>query len=269
MTVLNDMDEATYHAHPALSSSGARKLLPPSCPATFKWERDNPPEGKQVFDFGSAAHKLVLGDGPDLEIIDAPDWRTKAAKEQRDAARADGLIPVLVHEYQQVRAMADAITDHPVAADLFRDGQPEVSLFWRDPRSGVDCRARLDWFTANVLGEPVVVDYKTCHSADPRALARSVWSFGYHIQQAWYLEGVEAVDLADDAGFLFICQEKSPPYPVTVMALDREAVRVGHQRARRARSIFAECLATDEWPGHADRIIDVHAPAWLREEVAA
>lgn len=264
--VVPDMPEADYHAHPALSSSGARKLLPPSCPAVFEWERRNPPESKPVFDFGSAAHKLVLGAGPDIRIVDAPDWRTKAAKESRDEAYADGMIPVLTHEYERVRAMADALGSHPVAAQLFSDGTPELSLFWRDDRSGVECRARLDWMGTNVLGEPVVVDYKTCASADPRAIARSVASYGYHVQHAWYIEGVEATGLADDAGFLFVCQEKNPPYPVTVVALDREAVRLGHFQARQARSIFAQCSASGEWPGHADEsVVRLSLPVWAQE----
>lgn len=266
--VLRDMPEPEYHAHPALSSTGARKLLPPSCPAIFDHERRNPPEGKQVFDFGSAAHKLVLGEGPAIRVVDATDWRTKAAKAERDEIRADGDIPVLPHEHAQVQAMADALTGHPVAAQLFEDGEAEVSLFWRDGRSGVDCRARLDWLTTNVMGEPVIVDYKTCASADPRSLARSVSSFGYHQQQAWYDEGAKACGLADDPGFLFVCQEKTPPYPVTILALDADAVRVGHARNRHARSIFAECLATDRWPGHTDRIVDVSLPEWAREDVA-
>lgn len=265
-SVIADMPEAEYHAHPALSSSGARKLLPPSCPATFAWERDNPPDGKQVFDVGSAAHKAVLGVGPTVHVIDAPDWRTKAAREQRDEARARGDIPVLVSEWDEIAAMQRALIEHPVAAQLLDDARAELSIFWRDDRTGVDCRARLDLFGSNILGEPVIGDYKTCRSADPDTLARSVAAYGYHVQHAWYVEGAQAVGLADDPGFLFICQEKTPPYPVTVLALDREAVRIGAERARQARSIFAECQATGRWPGHADGIVTASLPKWAGGE---
>jgi len=265
--VVVDLAEAEYHAHPALSSSGARKLLPPSCPAVFDWERRNPPEGKAVFDFGSAAHKLVLGAGPPIRVVDAPDWRTKAARDERDSARSDGHIPVLVHEHEQVQAMAHALTDHPVAAQLFAAGTPELSLFWRDDRSGVECRARLDWWTTNVLGEPVAVDYKTTVSADPRSVQRSIASYSYHQQDAWYTDGIQSVGLADDPGFLFVFQEKSPPYPVTVVSLDAESRRIGAARNRQARSIFAQCVETGEWPGHADQIVRLELPAWMREDV--
>ena len=262
-----DLDETEYHAHPALSSSGARKLLPPSCPAVFDWERRNPPPGKSVFDIGSAAHKLVLGAGMDIRVVDAKDWRTKAAQAERDEARAAGEIPVLTHEYELVRGMADALALHPVASQLLLgEGTSEVSIFWRDDRSGVPCRARIDRLTQNVMDDPVAVDYKTCQSADPRALTRSVASYGYHQQHAWYVDGIKAVGRADDPGFLFVFQEKSPPYPVTVVALDADAVRAGEARNRRARSIFARCTQTDEWPGHTDQVVRLSMPAWANEE---
>ena len=60
-----------YHADPvkggSLSSSGARKIL--ECPARFRWERDHPPVPTDAFNFGHAAHKLVLGAGPDVEVV--------------------------------------------------------------------------------------------------------------------------------------------------------------------------------------------------------
>ena len=100
--VLDDLPDPEYHAHPALSSSGARKLLPPSCPARFKWERDNPPPSRPALDIGSAAHKQVLGVGADIVVVEADDWKTKAAQETRKAAYAAVQIPLLRYEKQMV-----------------------------------------------------------------------------------------------------------------------------------------------------------------------
>ena len=52
--VVENMPEAEYHAHPALSSTGARRLLPPSCPALFAYEREHPPQPKAAFEHGRA-----------------------------------------------------------------------------------------------------------------------------------------------------------------------------------------------------------------------
>jgi hypothetical protein len=89
----DDIPEAEYHAHQgSLSVSGAKVLL--KAPALFKWQQDHPVH-KDVFDFGSAAHALVLGVGAPLHVVHADSWRTKAAQEERDKARAEGSIPLL------------------------------------------------------------------------------------------------------------------------------------------------------------------------------
>src|SRR5207248_11468429 len=76
-----DITNDVYHADPvpqgSLSSTGARQLTPPNCPALFKWQLDHPEPPNSVFDIGTAAHKLVLGDGPQIVEVDADDWRSK------------------------------------------------------------------------------------------------------------------------------------------------------------------------------------------------
>lgn len=261
-----DMDNETYHSHRyALSSSGARKLLPPSCPAKFRWEQDNPQPVKKVFDLGNAAHKLVLGTGPDLVRIDADEWRTKAVKDEVAAVRAEGGIPLKPAEYEQVHAMADALRAHPVARLLFdpEQGTPERSLFWRDEKTGVMLRARLDWLPNPRAGRLIIPDYKTCISAEPERLMRAVDDFGYHQQDDWYRKAARALDLADDdAAFVFVCQEKTAPYVVTVIEMDANARRIGAARNRRAIETFAHCTSTGHWPGYSDEIAYVSLPPW-------
>ena len=53
-----------------LSPNGAKKLLPPSTPARFDYDRKHPQKTKRVFDFGTVAHKLVLGEGDQFLILD-------------------------------------------------------------------------------------------------------------------------------------------------------------------------------------------------------
>jgi hypothetical protein len=261
-----DMTNEEYHSHRyALSSSGARKLLPPGCPAKFRWEQDNPQPVKKVFDIGNAAHKLVLGTGPELRIVDYERWDTKAAKAEVAEARAAGAIPLKRPEWEQVHAMADALRAHPVASLLFDPGQgtPERSLFWRDEKTGVMLRARLDWLPNPRAGRLIIPDYKTCASAEPERLMRAVDEFGYHQQDDWYRRGARALDLADDdAAFVFVCQEKQAPYVVTVIEMDATARRIGAARNRRAIERFAECTRTGHWPGYSDEIAYVSLPPW-------
>ncbi|MGH3584828.1 MAG: PD-(D/E)XK nuclease-like domain-containing protein [Pseudonocardia sp.] len=263
---IHQITNEEYHAHRyALSSSGARKLLPPSCPALFRHAQDHPEPPKKHFDIGNAAHKLVLGNGPKLRKIKYEKWTTNEAKDAVTAARAAGEIPLKPAEYQQVHDMADALRRHPVAALLFdpEHGVPEQSLFWRDDRTGVMRRARLDWLPHPRAGRLIIPDYKTCASANPDKLARSVEDFGYHQQDDWYRSGAKALGLADDdAAFVFVCQEKTAPYVITVIDMDATARRIGAARNRRALETFAECTRTGYWPGYSDEISHLSLPPW-------
>lgn len=263
---IHQMTNEEYHAHrDVLSSSGARKLLGPSSPAHFRYEQDHPQPPKKVFDIGNAAHKLVLGNGPTLRKIEHEAWTTKAAKAEVAEARAAGEIPLKPAEYQQVHDMADALRRHPAARLLFdpEHGTPERSLFWRDERTGVMRRARLDWLPNPRTGRLIIPDYKTCRSAHPERLEKAIEEYGYHQQDDWYRSACHALALADEtAAFVFVCQEKTPPYVVTVIEMDAEARRIGAARNRRALERFAECTRTGYWPGYSDEIVSLSLPPW-------
>ena len=259
-----DIGEAEYFADPALSCSGAKLLLPPSCPALFKYRQDHP-ERKDVFDFGSAAHKIVLGAGPEWAIVDAADWKTKAARDRRDEIRADGEIPVLIGDVARIEDMASVIRAHPIAGQLLdpERGKAEQSLFWADEDTGVRRRARLDWWLpAGDLGRAIAVDYKTTSSADPDAIAKAVANYGYYMQADWYCDGIRALSLDTDPAFLFVFQEKEPPYLITVAELDDEARRAGRARNRQAVERFRDCSEAGVWPGYSDDIAYISLPPW-------
>lgn len=268
-----EMDDVTYHGDPvpggSLSSSGARRLLPPSCPAIFDYERKNGRPGKKVFDIGHAAHKLALGVGPDIVEVEADSWRTNAAKDRGTEIREAGGVPLLTDEFGMVTAMAVALAAHPIAGALFSpgNGTPEASMFWTDSASGITCRSRLDWLPKPRPGKRfIVVDYKTARSAEPQAFAKAAMDHGYHCQAPWYCDGVVALGIAEDPLFVFVVQEKTPPYLVTVVQLDDTAMRIGRILNRRAIGIYAECSATDTWPGYATDVAQASLPYYYERQ---
>ncbi|MFI1734011.1 PD-(D/E)XK nuclease-like domain-containing protein [Streptomyces acidicola] len=263
---IHEMTNEEYHSHRyALSSSGARKLLPPSCPAIFRYEQDHPQPPKKVWDIGNAAHKLVLGNGPTLKKIEHETWNTNVAKAAVARAREAGEIPLKPAEHEQVHAMADALRRHPVASLLFdpERGTPEQSLFWRDDRTNVMRRARLDWLPNPRSGRLIIPDYKTCRSANPEKLAKDIDEYGYHQQDDWYRSACRSLGLADDdAAFVFVCQEKTAPYVITVVEVSATSRRIGAARNRRALETFARCTETGYWPGYSDDVVPLSLPGW-------
>jgi hypothetical protein len=264
---VSDID---YHADPvpggSLSCSGAKKLLSPSTPALFKYEQEHPPESTKAFDEGKAAHRLVLGVGPELVLIPFDEWRTNEAKAAVKEAQDRGAIPLKPKQWQMVHDMAEALQAHPTAAALLdpERGLPEQSLFWTDPDTGVTLRARLDWLPDPTPGgRMILADYKTARSAHPEQFARAAADYGYHQQDPWYSEGVRALGLTEDLAFVFIVQEKTPPYLVSVCQLVDDDRRLGHVLNHQAIRIYAECKRTGNWPGYPDVTV-VELPGWYR-----
>ncbi|WP_328439180.1 PD-(D/E)XK nuclease-like domain-containing protein [Nocardia puris] len=248
-----DIPIEVYHGDlTSLSSSWAKKLLPPSCPAKFAAERGKPQEYVKHFNDGHAAHARVLGEGPEIVVIDAPDWRSSTARKERDAALAEDKIPLLPHEDEMTRAMAEAVHEHPRAAALLVDGLAEHSLYWTDPTTWTRLRTRPDWITV-LGGRTVFVDYKTVRSAHPGSFRAAASDHGYHQQAAFNVAGAREV-LGEDVGVVFIAQEKEPPYLVSVHEWEPEDIAIGHGLNRLAIDIYAACMAEDYWPGYGEHM---------------
>ncbi|GAA2929417.1 hypothetical protein GCM10010446_12450 [Streptomyces enissocaesilis] len=264
MPGMYDIPAELYHSDPipggSLSSTGARTLVS-QCPARFHYDLTHPQPYKAVFDFGTAAHKLVLGDGPELVLVDEPRWDTDATKARVAEIRADGNIPLKRDALQRVHDMATALSEHSEAADLLDpdSGVAEQSVFWTIGNAW--CRARFDW-----LREDQLVDYKTCRSAHPDAIQKAIQEHGYHVQEDWYRRAAVALGLVpEQAPFPFIFQEKEQPYLVTVVRLDlwRD---IAHQLSERALFIYESCRTSGHWPAYTTETALISPPAWLERQ---
>lgn len=268
--------DEVYHAdRGSLSSSGARALLAPSCPEIFRHQQLEPPAPKPQYDFGHVAHKFVLGEGSEIVELDpaihglnqngspskAP-TNTAMWQEAAQEARQRGQIPMHIAEVAKARAMAAKVREHPLAAALLADGTPELSGYWHDSETGVRLRFRPDWLPNPGRGRLIVVDYKTATSAHPGHFARAAADYGYHQQIPWYLDGLAACDISNDAAFVFIVQSKSPPYPVSVIELKPDDIELGRRRNRKAIDLYAQCVATDHWPDYGQGVHSVSLPSY-------
>lgn len=280
-----DIPAAQYHADPvaggSLSSTGARKLLPPGCPAKFKYWLTHPDPPSKELDFGSAAHRLVLGAGADIVEIDAMDYKTSAAQEAKKAAHAAGKIPVLPEQLDRIQDMATAIWDHPLASKMLdpRTGKPEQTIVWQSeiqwrPHPKAPWEYRMVWRRALIDhlsrlrmadGRLIVPDYKTCKSAEKTAFMKSAGDYGYHQQGPWYIDAVRAAGLAEDVCYLLIAQEKDPPYLVNVIELDEtNTLMYGRDLNDYSLQIYAQCTATNSWPGYPAEIQLGHLPKYAQ-----
>lgn len=243
-------------------------------PAEYRWAKDHPPAVKpsKKFDVGSAVHAKVLGTGYEAVVI--PDEllasngaaSTKAAKEFIEQVRAAGKIPLKSAEFDPIADAAEAVLAHPAAKQLFaQPSDSEVSVFVTDPVTNVDVRARFDFLPTDFgLGAPsrVAVDLKTTRDASVKGFTRSVAEYGYDVQRAWYLDALRWLT-GETAEMVFVAVEKEPPYLVAVHQLPTIWAEMGETKARRARRVYAECVASGSWPGYGAEVHLLSPPNWL------
>lgn len=265
--VVDGLSAEEYHADRAsISSSGLRALLNPGCPAQFRYDQDNPKPPKREFDLGHAAHLLVLGEGPEIAVLDFANYLTKPAKAARAEAYEIGVVPLLRHEFEQVQTMAAAVREHPDAGPLLAmKGVAEQSVYWSDPATSVRCRVRPDWLVQHPQ-VTLIVDLKTTTDASPDACSKAIESHSYHQQGALYIDGVQAAGLAPEgARFIFVFVSKKAPHLVTVRELADQDQDIGRARNDRALRIYRECEQTGVWPdwtGPVPTIPQLGMPTW-------
>jgi hypothetical protein len=233
--------------------------------AWFNHPRLNPDyeqeDSEEKFDIGTAAHSLFLQGIDRAEIVEAKDWRTKEAKEKRDAARASGLIPLLSHQYDDVVSMVNAaqlsLHKSEISLSILGDGDSELTYIWQEGETWF--RIRPDWISSD---RKTILDYKTTGKlANPEDFVRSVTAYGYDVQEALYKRGVSKV-CGTRPNFTFMVQETYPPYLCSFIELDLQFQDMGESKVRTGTKIWRECMASGKWPGYPSTIYTLEPPAW-------
>lgn len=264
---------------PSLSASVAHILCSKSpAHARHCHPRLNPDyrhDQEEHFNIGTVAHAILLEGVSTVQILEFDDFRTKAAREARDLAHANGKVPLLAKVWADVEAMVNAMRDqldaHRDGRAMFRHGQAEQTLVWQE--GAVWCRARLDWLRHPIIADSVdgsryvaIDDYKsTKASANPESLSRTAFSHGWDIKAVFYLRGLKAIT-GDDAEFRFAVQECWPPYALSVVDLAPSTQMLAEKKVRYALDAWQTALETDHWRGYADRTASISLPPWIEAE---
>lgn len=276
----HDISEREYHRDPApapsLSSSIAKILLdqtprhaalahPKLNPQFDAGDRD--PTRKA--EIGTAAHKVLTGKGAQIVIIDAEDYKTKAAKEARAAAYAAGHAPILKPDieaaeriHRAVRQRLDAI---PECLGALHQGKGEQVMLWQDT-GGIWCRGMIDWWQEDTL---TAWDIKTTAGGlSDRDIANRITG-GWDVQAGLYIRGLTRL-LPEQAGrfrWRWIVIEQDEPHEVRVIQADRMTLEMGDRKAAAAINKWSECIVTGDWPGYPAQIATVEYPQWEANRV--
>jgi hypothetical protein len=133
---------------------------------------------------------------------------------------------------------------HRVARSFVACGKKEVELRWKDPESGINCKALLDSWEEE---RGVLSDLKRTVEITERAFKRSCYQREYHFQMAMYRRALRAHS-EEPRYSCFTCASPEPPYYWAVYHINTEAVDACDRRIQENLNSLAECMNKNEWP---------------------
>ena len=262
----HDIADEVYHQRELGIASKSTLDMIHRSPAHYKaWvDGEVPDEDRAALVFGRAFHVAVLEPAKwaanYASLPSFGDGRTKEAKARKAAWNAlnEGRIAVPEKDYETIEAMARAVRANPLASKLLSGGKAEQTLRWQDAATGLQCKGRVDYIAREGT---VFVDLKSCADASYDAFRRSCAKYGYHRQNAFYLDGARAIGLPTEH-FLFVAVEKVAPYGVGVYTIRASDVEKGRESIRDDLETMAGCLKSGVWPCYPVRIQELDLPPW-------
>lgn len=262
------MTEQEYNQHEGIRRSDLWKVR--ESPEKYLWAIGHPEEPTPALVFGSMVHKLLLQPkefADEYAVAPEADRRTKEGKEAYQAfiTENSGKTIVSAGDMLSAMGMVSAVERHPIANKLLH-GEAEKPIFWTDEDTGELIKCRLDMLT-ELDGKPVVVDYKTAISAQTDQFNHAIFKHGYALQAYMYTEAVmHELHLTERPDFIFIVQEKKPPYSVNVIKVSDEVMLNGMDTFRELIGVLHQCLETGYFYGYTgpfDEVNDTYLPGWM------
>lgn len=258
-----DVPEAVYHADPAetpSASSSILKIILDQSPEHARFAHPrlspayDPPKSTAAQANGTVLHSLILGTPAPYRVLPFDDFRTKDAKEARDATLAAGFLPIKAADMEELQDVAASLRNRiaamPDIAKALKAAQTEVTCIWRV--NGTLCRCRFDIMPPAEFG--FIGDLKfTSRSAEPEGFSQKIAS-EYAMQGAFYPMASRELR-EDDPEFFFFACETDPPYGLSIHGLSPQLDEIAGQKIAESLDIWAACLKSGAWPTYPQ---DVH-----------
>lgn len=230
------------------------------CPKYFKWCEEHPLEQSDEMVVGSAFHKLVLEPedfGTEFVVMPTIDKRTKSGRETYEVflAQTQGRQIITQEQYATICGMRDSLFEIDGVKQLLK-GKHEISMYGMDELTGERIKTRPDCYTVIITGNNgekfvIIVDLKSCRSAQSEDFTRDVFKFSYDLQAYMYTKN--ASDILgipkENITFIFLAVEKKPPYLSKKYEVDELVLQHGEAKYREYIGTYHKAKTTNNWWG--------------------
>lgn len=261
-----------YHANETHRSCSRAKTLLDS-PALYYQRyiaKTLPPFSSSAMDHGTLLHRWLEEGDNFLELLVAPPPQFLTAtglvgKEAEKWAKneaPEGAVVVSPKERSQILAEVAAVKGNPAAAELLSrvpdgDDGHEIGVYWEtDDGHRLKCRCDA------LASDGIVLDLKTTRDEDILSeFHNSVVRFKYHLQDAWYRRGMEAMGL-DPQPLHFIVISTAIQHDCQVVTLPAAVTAAGQRLMDKALAELRLREDLDWWlPDSHGEVIELPFPA--------
>lgn len=220
----------------------------------WEWLEQQDAENDFPYLLGSGKNRTEMIDWLNAHQYKGGNWRSWEMVKQEWADNNPDRIVLSEEDWQKLHGMHAALMDHPWACKLLwpKSGtKAEQTIYWVDEETGELCKCRPD-LLRNKDNRPV--DLKSCNDASEEGFAKAVETYGYDIQEQFYLDGIEAVTGVRPPNMPFVVVEPEPPHLVMVHVLGPTYREIGKGLVREALQKLKTARDSNQWPGLPEEI---------------
>lgn len=268
--VISGMSSDDYHGE-YLHTSSSQLVHVLQTPAHFKHHMQKvPDEESDLMKLGTAVHCALLEPGEfSTRYVLAPrkyDKRLKADKAEIAALEAAYPNKTLVtpEEAEKLHRVVAGIRQHRMASTLLScPGESELSIFWRDPLTGLNLKVRIDRLAHYGVGNSLV-EVKTTEDASRWCFEKKVVEMDYDMRAIMYQDALEKA-YGLHAQIVWLVIERDTGF-VTTYKPPLEMIQRGKSRYEEARLALAKARASNHWPSYqsGDEIEEIKLPRWAK-----
>lgn len=232
-----------YLSKDGVSASDLKLFL--DSPRTYYYAKNNEidEEVKRHFAIGSAVHELLMEERlfyKNYVVSPKFDRRTKEGKTAyaEFEEKANGKAIITQDEMAMILEMVCSAKLNHTLNELLEDGIYELSCYGVDEKTGLNIRVRPDILPKN---RSTIVDIKTCNDSSPKKFKNDVYSYGYSLSAAFYM------DILGRENYVFAAIEKTAPYQVSLYSLSDEMVEYGRSQYRMGLDLLKWSIDNDYW----------------------
>jgi hypothetical protein len=226
-----------------VSASDLKTFLKSPRAYFYDKNRTEPKPDKKHFAVGSALHEYIMEkDQFDKNFIVSPkfDRRTKDGKQKYEDFQliANSKTIIDEQEMEMIKQISVGAKMNRTFMELLDGSHYEVSCYTFDEITGLKVRLRPDILP---MSKNTVVDIKSCLDSSPRGFKSDVYSYGYSLTSAYYL------DFLGRENYVFAAMEKNPPYQTSLYVLNDEMTDYGRHQYRMALDLLKWSIDNNYW----------------------